>query len=242
MTCTESWTSCNGFLLLALSLLAIAFNLTPLIADYVEDGRLLHSPISCYEWWLPGLVGGGLLVLPAVSMSLAARKKGSCNSRGGMLTSSILSLVSIIGAAYCTLISIYAIARGPLICETGSNDLNTCDYQLGNFSNFKDLNFDLNWFLNSTCLPLQSPSNGTGRGIVQERYLDLEFNEDMQKTVHLAVFVALAIIGLLEAVVGISQTAAGLFGFLCGTTKKRKQDVNTKHTKPPNTIRLCKPV
>ncbi|MEE6500740.1 hypothetical protein FKM82_003906 [Ascaphus truei] len=132
MTCTENWTSCNGFFLLVLALLSIAFNLTPLIADYVEDGRLLHSPISCYEWWLPGLVGGGLLVLPAVSMTLAARKKGSCNSRGGMLTSSLLSLVSIIGAAYCSVVSIFAIARGPLICDTGSNDLNSCDYTLTN--------------------------------------------------------------------------------------------------------------
>ncbi|XP_053567441.1 transmembrane 4 L6 family member 20 [Bombina bombina] len=223
MTCTENWTSCNGFFLLTLSLLAIAFNLTPLIADYVEDGRLLHSPISCYEWWLPGLVGGGLLVLPAVSMTLAARKKGSCNSRGGMLASSLLSIVTIIGAAYCCIISLFALGRGPLICETGTNDLNSCNYQLNNISShsWKNLNFNLVWFLNSTCLPTPDPSNKSG--IIQQRNVDLELNEDTQKIVHITVFVALAVIGVLEALVGISQVAAGLFGFLCGTSKKRRE-------------------
>ncbi|MEE6500738.1 hypothetical protein FKM82_003906 [Ascaphus truei] len=224
MTCTENWTSCNGFFLLVLALLSIAFNLTPLIADYVEDGRLLHSPISCYEWWLPGLVGGGLLVLPAVSMTLAARKKGSCNSRGGMLTSSLLSLVSIIGAAYCSVVSIFAIARGPLICDTGSNDLNSCDYTLTNLSSFQDLNFDLAWFLNATCLLEPDSGNATSHVFMQERFQSMDLNEDMQKIVHLTVFVALAIIGLLEMLVSVSQTAAGLFGFICGTSKKRKED------------------
>ncbi|XP_018423859.1 PREDICTED: transmembrane 4 L6 family member 20 [Nanorana parkeri] len=140
MTCTEHWSAFNGFFLLALSLLAIALNLTPLIADYVEDGRLFYSSISCYEWWLPGLFGGGLLVLPAVSMTLAARKKGSCNSRCGMLSSSLLCVLSIIGGIYCTLIAIFAITKGPLICEKGSNTLEHCDYTLRNFSDFQSLN------------------------------------------------------------------------------------------------------
>ncbi|XP_053315792.1 transmembrane 4 L6 family member 20 [Spea bombifrons] len=224
MTCVETWTSCNGFFLLILALLAIAFNLTPLIADYVEDGRLLYSPISCYEWWLPGLVGGGLLVLPAVAMSLAARKKGSCNSRCGMLASSLLSLVGIIGAAYCSILSIFAIGQGPLICETGSNDISKCDYTLANISSFGDLKFDLAWFLNTTCLQTHDPGNATTLGMVQERFYDLKLNEDTQKIIHITVFVALAIIGLLEGVVGISQTAAGLFGFICGTSKKNRND------------------
>ncbi|KAM4771776.1 transmembrane 4 L6 family member 20 [Rhinophrynus dorsalis] len=223
MTCTEKWSSCNGFFLLFLSLLAIAFNLTPLIADYVEDGRLLHSPISCYEWWLPGLVGGGLFVLPAVSMTLAARKKGSCNSRCGMLTSSLLSLVGIIGAAYCSLISIIAIAQGPLICETGTNDLNNCAYSLANLSSYEELSFNLAWFLNSTCLPTPDSSGTSGQGVIQERNIDLELNENTQKIIHIVVFVSLAIIGLLEILVAINQIVAGLFGLICGTTKKRRE-------------------
>ncbi|KAM8953891.1 transmembrane 4 L6 family member 20 [Pelodytes ibericus] len=222
MTCIECWTACNGYFLLILSILAITFNLTPLVADYVEDGRLLYSPISCYEWWLPGLIGGGLLVLPAVGMSLAAKKKGSCNSRCGMLTSSLLSLVAIIGAAYCTIISIFAISQGPLICETGTNDVRQCDYTLSNLSNIGDLVLSLSWLTNTTCLP--TFNNVTGYGITQERMLDLELNENTQKLIHIIVFVSLAIIGLLEAITGLSQTIAGVFGLLCGTSRKKRND------------------
>ncbi|KAG9494448.1 transmembrane 4 L6 family member 20 [Eleutherodactylus coqui] len=229
MTCTENWSSCNGFLLLVLALLAIAFNLTPLVADYVEDGRPFYSPISCYEWWLPGLVGGGLLVLPAVSMTLAARKKGSCNSRGGMLSSSLLCVISIIGSAYCTLISIYAISKGPLICEKGSNTLEHCDYTLGNLSNIESLTFDLGWFLNETCLPTP-PADANSTVFAREKLpdfvLDFEINERSQKIIHLTAFVGLAIVGLLEAIVAISQIVAGLFGFLCGTSKKNRRNTD----------------
>ncbi|XP_044146943.1 transmembrane 4 L6 family member 20 [Bufo gargarizans] len=225
MTCTENWSSCNGFFLLVLALLAIAFNLTPLVADYVEDGKLFYSPISCYEWWLPGLVGGGLLVLPAVSMTLAARKKGSCNNRAGMLTSSLLSIVSIIGSAYCTVISIYAISKGPLICEKGKNTLDYCDYTLVNLSSthLQNLTFDLAWFTNGTCRP--TPSVGNNVTVFAQNWLpdfDLNFqiDEDSQKIIHITVFVGLAIVGLLQAIVALSQIVAGLFGFLCGTSKR----------------------
>ncbi|XP_068135271.1 transmembrane 4 L6 family member 20 [Hyperolius riggenbachi] len=226
MTCTERWSSCNGYFLLALSFLAIGLNLTPLVADYVEDGKPFFNSISCYEWWLPGLVGGGLLVLPAVAMTLAARKKGSCNSRMGMLLSSLLCLVSIIGGLYCTIIAIFAISNGPLICEKGSQTLESCDYTLGKLSEFENLKFDLAWFLNETCIPASSNSNGTHR-LLEERISDLPdfdmyIDEDTQKLIHIIVFVSLAVVGLLEVATSVSQVVAGLFGFLCGTTKRRK--------------------
>ncbi|KAM5165107.1 transmembrane 4 L6 family member 20 [Mantella aurantiaca] len=225
MTCTESWSTLNGFFLLVLSLLAIVLNLTPLIADYVEDGRLFYNSISCYEWWLPGLLGGGLLVLPAVSMTLAARKKGSCNSRCGMLSSSLLCVFSILGGVYCTFISIVAISNGPLICEKGSNTLEHCDYSPFNFSNFQSLNFDLEWYLNTTCFPTSSDDNGyrISQKNILDFELDLEINEDAQKLIHIIVFVSLAIVGLLEVVTSVSQIVAGLFGFLCGTSKREKK-------------------
>lgn len=236
MTCTENWSSCNGFFLLVLALLAITLNLTPLVADYVEDGRPFYNSISCYEWWLPGLVGGGLLVLPAVSMTLAARKKGSCNSRAGMLSSSLLCVVSIIGSAYCTVISIYAISKGPLICEKGSNTLDHCDYTLGNLSNLQNLTFDLAWFLNDSCISTP-PADNNVTVFVQKNLPDFvpdfEINERNQKIIHLTVFVGLAIVGLLEALVALSQIVSGLFGFICGTSKfkknKRNNNGNSNH-------------
>ncbi|XP_069069598.1 transmembrane 4 L6 family member 20 isoform X2 [Pleurodeles waltl] len=234
MTCCEGWTSCNGFTLLVLSILAICFNLTLIIIDYSEDGRLLHYPTSWYEWFLPGILGGGLLVLPAVSMTLAARKRGSCNSRCGMVTSSFLSLLGILGAVYCCLISIFAIAEGPLICKEGNKDVSSCDFSLGNLSSFYMLNFDLDWFTNGTCLSALEPpvSNGTRLANIQDRIpaLDIpsfdipriEINEELQKILHLTVFVGLSVVGIVEILVSVSQVLAGLMGFLCGTSKKKR--------------------
>ncbi|XP_069620220.1 transmembrane 4 L6 family member 20-like [Ranitomeya imitator] len=231
MTCTEKWSSCNGFFLLVLALLAIALNLTPMVADYVEDGRLFYSPISCYEWWLPGLIGGGLLVLPAVSMTLAARKKGSCNNRAGMLCSSLWSVLSILGSAYCVLISIYAISKGPLICEKGKNTLDFCDYTLGNLSTLQTLKFDLAWFLNGSCIyspPVDDNVTGFAREWLPDFDLNFKIDEDIQKIIHITVFVGLAIVGLLEILVALSQIVAGLFGFICGTSKPKKNKSSEK--------------
>ncbi|KAE8604729.1 hypothetical protein XENTR_v10014811 [Xenopus tropicalis] len=155
-------------------------------------------------------------------MTLAARKKGSCNSRGGMLASALLSVLSIIGAVYCTIISLFAVAKGPLVCETGSHELSSCDYTLANLSSnsFKELRFDLAWLLNSTCSPTVDLGITAAQGIIPKKDLSIELNEDTQKIIHITVFVALAIIGLVEALVAISQAAAGLFGFICGTSKR----------------------
>ncbi|XP_073530520.1 transmembrane 4 L6 family member 20 [Phyllobates terribilis] len=231
MTCTEKWSSCNGFFLLVLALLAIVLNLTPLVADYVEDGRPFYSPISCYEWWLPGLLGGGLLVLPAVSMTLAARKKGSCNSRTGMLCSSLWCVFSILGSAYCILISIYAISKGPLICEKGRNTLDFCDYTLGNLSSLQTLKFDLAWFLNGSCIYTPTVDENV-KNVAQDWLPDFDLNfkidEDIQKIIHITVFVGLAVVGLLEILVALSQIVAGLFGLICGTSKPKKNKSNDK--------------
>ncbi|XP_056420497.1 transmembrane 4 L6 family member 20 isoform X2 [Hyla sarda] len=230
MTCTEKWSSCNGLFLLGLALLAIAFNLTPLVADYVEDGRPFYNSISCYEWWLPGLVGGGLLVLPAVSMTLAARKNKSCNNRIGMLSSSLLCVVSIIGSAYCTLISIYALSKGPLICEKGSNTLDHCDYTLGNLSNIQTLTFDLAWFLNDTCIPT-SPADDNVTAFFRDGLPnfvpDFEIDERSQKIIHITVFAGLATVGLLQMIVALSQIVSGFFGCICGTSKFKKNRHNS---------------
>ncbi|XP_005993092.1 transmembrane 4 L6 family member 20 [Latimeria chalumnae] len=227
MTCCEGVTACNGFTLLSLAILAIAFNLIPLVADFAEDGTLFHNSISCYEWWLPGIVGGGLLVLPVVSMALAARKKGSCNSRTGMLMSAVFCLVSIIGALYCAFVSLYALGQGPIICEKGSENLSTCDFALRNISSFSDLQFDLKWFFEKNCTPpiVRPPPMSNTTGITFSRILEnasFEMNADFQKILHLATFVGLSVISLLEILVSVSQIVAGLFGFICGTSKKRR--------------------
>ncbi|XP_069474304.1 transmembrane 4 L6 family member 20 [Ambystoma mexicanum] len=226
MSCCEGWTSCNGFTLLVLSVLAICFNLTPIIVDYGQDGRLLRYPTSCYEWFLPGILGGGLLVFPAASMSFAARKRSSCNTRCGMMMSSFLSLLGILGGVYCALIAIFAVAEGPLICKEGNQDVSSCDFSLRNLSSFQQLSFDMQWFKNASCLPAPVPPVNNGTRPVLENLFDgipaLEINEEMQRILHLTVYVGLSVVGVVEILVSVSQVAAGLFGFLCGTSKRKR--------------------
>nr|KAF6498209.1 transmembrane 4 L six family member 20 [Rousettus aegyptiacus] len=61
MTCCEGWTSCNGFSLLVLLLLGVVFNLIPIVMEAVED-KSFQNPISCFEWWFPGIIGAGAMV------------------------------------------------------------------------------------------------------------------------------------------------------------------------------------
>lgn len=62
MTCCEGWTSCNGFSLLILILLGVVINCIPLGISLVEADSTSQNPISCYEWWFPGIIGAGLMV------------------------------------------------------------------------------------------------------------------------------------------------------------------------------------
>ncbi|XP_056420498.1 transmembrane 4 L6 family member 20 isoform X3 [Hyla sarda] len=169
-------------------------------------------------------------VLPAVSMTLAARKNKSCNNRIGMLSSSLLCVVSIIGSAYCTLISIYALSKGPLICEKGSNTLDHCDYTLGNLSNIQTLTFDLAWFLNDTCIPT-SPADDNVTAFFRDGLPnfvpDFEIDERSQKIIHITVFAGLATVGLLQMIVALSQIVSGFFGCICGTSKFKKNRHNS---------------
>ena len=62
MTCCEGWTACNGFSLLVLLLLGVILNAIPLIVNLVEEDQIFKNPISCFEWFFPGIIGAGLMV------------------------------------------------------------------------------------------------------------------------------------------------------------------------------------
>lgn len=62
MTCCEGWTSCNGFSLLILVILGVVINCIPLGMSLVEGDSASPNPISCYEWWFPGIIGAGVMV------------------------------------------------------------------------------------------------------------------------------------------------------------------------------------
>ncbi|XP_001507415.1 transmembrane 4 L6 family member 20 [Ornithorhynchus anatinus] len=226
MTCCEGLTSCNGFSLLILVLISVGLNMVPLISDYAQDGLLLHNSISCYEWWLPGIMGAGFLGLPAVAVSLAARKRGSCNSRTGMLFSSFLSSVSIIGASYCLVVSLHALSEGPLICNPNGNDLSNCVFSLKNLSNFQEQAFQLDWFFKGNCgltIPDNFITNNDIMGLHRSKSSrSFGSDENEPKILHLSVFIGLFTTGVLEILFSISQIMVGIFGCICGTSAQRR--------------------
>ncbi|XP_041620920.1 transmembrane 4 L6 family member 20 [Vulpes lagopus] len=229
MTCCEGWTSCNGFSLLVLLLFGIVLNAIPLIVNFVDEGQFFHNPISCFEWWFPGIIGAGLMVIPAATMSLAARKRACCNNRTGMLLSSLLNVITIIGAVYCILVSTHALIEGPLICNSQGNGTSNCEFSFSNLSDTHPEFFNLQWFYKESCIAPTDYTNLTVNSIMpsgwREHSLHFNSKENKHRTIHLTVFLGLLLVGILELLVGLSQIVIGFLGCFCGVTKRRNRIV-----------------
>ncbi|KAM4835884.1 transmembrane 4 L6 family member 20 [Thomomys bottae] len=223
MTCCEGWTSCNGFSLLVLLVLGVVLNLIPLGISLVEEDQ---NPISCYEWWFPGIIGAGLMAIPATAMSLAARKRACCNNKTGMFLSSFLNVITIIGAVYCMLVSLQALAEGPLICNSQSNQTATCAFSLKNLSDFQPKSFNLQWFFNGSCIAPSSTKHTITKDTAGTWGIpSSNSEEDRHRIFHFSVFLSLLIVGSLEVLFGLSQIIIGFLGCLCGVSRPRSQIV-----------------
>ncbi|XP_045710610.1 transmembrane 4 L6 family member 20 isoform X2 [Phyllostomus hastatus] len=201
MTCCEGWTSCNGFSLLVLLLLGVALNAVPLVVNRIDEGQFRHNPISCFEWWFPGIIGAGLM----------------------MFLSSFLNALTILGAVYCILVSAQALVKGPLICQSPDNSTASCEFSLDKLGMHPE-SLDLQWFSKGSCVlpndpnspPVNNWRNDTASsGSKEERY----------KTIHFSVFVGLLLVGGLELLFGLSQILIGFLGCLCGVSKRRSRIV-----------------
>ncbi|XP_072330096.1 transmembrane 4 L6 family member 20-like [Scyliorhinus torazame] len=233
----------NGSCLLALTILAIVLNMIPLIVN-CQDGRLFQSSISCYEWWLPGVFGGGILVIPTVSMSLAARKGQKCNTRTGLLLSALFGLVSVLGALYCALVSLHSLIKGPLVCNTESHSLENCSFSIEDIKSLSKVNIDLKWFMEANCGINQTgshivpfvPTDPTGTNFstapinkltvssvkATPTAPTLETDVRFQKMIHRITFSGLFLVGVLEVMVSAMQIIVGVCGCICGTSRRRR--------------------
>nr|XP_004662925.1 transmembrane 4 L6 family member 20 [Jaculus jaculus] len=227
MTCCEGWTSCNGFSLLVLLLLGIIVNAIPLGISWVESDGDFQNVISCYEWWFPGIIGAGLMVIPATAMSLAARKRACCNHRTGMLLSSLLNVLTVTGALYCMLVSLQALSEGPLVCNSQGNSTVTCEFSLKNLTDFDPKSFNLKWFFNDTCGSPTGPRNPSmsGSTVSNWRIPSSNSEADRHRIFHFSVFLSLLLVGILEALFGLSQILIGLLGCLCGGVSRRRGQI-----------------
>ncbi|XP_001373711.1 transmembrane 4 L6 family member 20 [Monodelphis domestica] len=225
MTCYDGWTSCNGFSLLVLLILAIALNIIPLAVYTVERNEKFRNPISCFEWFFPGVIGAGLLAIPATVMTLSARKRNCCNNRFGMFLSSVLSLVTIGGAFYCMLTSLMALSEGPLICNYHGNSTVQCDLSMAmkNISNIRN-QFDLQWFYFPTCQPGYRNSSAIdfNTNSFQSKGFTFSSEENRHRVIHFTVFAGLFLVAVLEIFFSFSQIVIGLYGCLLGVSKKEK--------------------
>ncbi|XP_055501611.1 transmembrane 4 L6 family member 20-like [Leucoraja erinacea] len=228
----------NGSCLLALTILAIIMNLIPLFMDY-HDGHLFRNSISCYEWWLPGVLGGGILVIPAASMSLAARKGQKCNTRTGFLLSALFSLISIVGAFYCASVSLCSLVNGPLICNTASHSVDNCTFSMEDISSLSKLKFELKWFLEDECginqtafetEPTLLPNINVTRVPINESLVlgttaepNAQISEipaELQKTIHVVTFTGLLLVAILEVIVSAMQIIVGIYGCFCRSSRR----------------------
>ncbi|XP_006861968.1 PREDICTED: transmembrane 4 L6 family member 20 [Chrysochloris asiatica] len=227
MTCCEGWTSCNGFSLLLLLLAGVVLNAIPLIVNVIDEDVPFQNPISCYEWWLPGIIGAGLMAIPATTMSLSARKRGCCNNKTGMFLSSLTNALTIIGAAYCLTVSVQALMVGPLICNPQVNGTVNCQFSLKSLSDIDD-DDSLDWFLSDSCISSKAPGNstaGTTTNSWKPPNLDISSKENKYRTIHFSVFLGLLLVGILELLVALSQIVIGFLGCLCGVSKRRSRVV-----------------
>ncbi|XP_012864375.1 PREDICTED: transmembrane 4 L6 family member 20 [Dipodomys ordii] len=226
MTCCEGWTSCNGFSLLVLLLLGVVLNAIPLGISLVEKDQAFQNPISCYEWWFPGIIGAGLMAVPATIMSLSARKRGCCNNKTGMFLSSLLNAITVIGAGYCMMVSLQALAEGPLICNSQGNHTATCQFSLKNLSDFHPESFNLQWFFNGSCVAPVSIKSPTAEDIAKDWGIpSSNSEEDRYRIFHFSVFIGLLVVGILEVLFGLSQILIGFLGCLGGVSRPRSHIV-----------------
>ncbi|XP_045431319.1 transmembrane 4 L6 family member 20 isoform X2 [Pipistrellus kuhlii] len=199
MTCCEGCTSCNGFSLLVLLLSGVVLNAIPLIVNRVEEGKFFQNPISCFEWWYPGIIGAGLM----------------------MFLSSFFNVITIIGAVYCMLVSLSALLEGPLICNSPSNS--TCKFSFENLR-IDPQSLNLQWFSNGSCVAPNS-LNSPIKNDTMTSDLHVSPKEKRHRTIFFSAFVGLLLVGFLELLFALSQIVIGFLGCLCGVSKRRSRIV-----------------
>nr|XP_060477460.1 transmembrane 4 L6 family member 20 [Panthera onca] len=166
---------------------------------------------------------------PAFKSDQASSKSRKDQSVIKMLLSSLLNVITVIGAVYCMLVSLRALSEGPLICNSQVNSTSSCEFSFNNLSNIHPESFNLQWFFRESCVApaeVTDPTLSGTRASDGGRYsLNFSSKENRHRMIHFSVFLGLLLVGILELMCGLSQMAIGLLGCLCGVTKRRSRIV-----------------
>ncbi|XP_045673812.1 transmembrane 4 L6 family member 1-like [Phyllostomus hastatus] len=171
---------------------------TAIIANlllYFPNGQVLEpAKITDLVWFFHGFLGAGLLVMVPALMLLRGGGEGCCTYRCGMLFPVLLTIQGTLGAVYCVVISSLGLLSGPL-CDTGS----------GNYTYpFRNDSLEDNYLFNQpTWETCQEPEHIVLWNVV--------------------LFSILLGIGIIEAVLCLSQVVSGLCDVYCGTCIRKGQ-------------------
>ncbi|XP_026881712.1 transmembrane 4 L6 family member 1 [Electrophorus electricus] len=190
--CTGKWAKCTADLLFPLALCCIVAN----ILLFFPNGKVWSTKkITEAIWYLPGIIGGGILVFLPASLIRAVGTEGSCfSNRCGMMLSMVMSGLGVAGTLYCILVSVVGLQDGPL-CDTGDGVF------IYPFSN-QTLN-ESYLFKQEIWEVCEQPENVVLWNVV--------------------LFSILLGVGTLEAVLSLTQVTNGLVGCLCGTSMNHRQ-------------------
>uniref|UniRef100_A0A4W4EVD2 Transmembrane 4 L6 family member 1-like n=1 Tax=Electrophorus electricus TaxID=8005 RepID=A0A4W4EVD2_ELEEL len=182
--CTGKWAKCTADLLFPLALCCIVAN----ILLFFPNGKVWSTKkITEAIWYLPGIIGGGILVFLPASLIRAVGTEGSCfSNRCGMMLSMVMSGLGVAGTLYCILVSVVGLQDGPL-CDTGD----------GVF--------------------IYPFSNQTESYLFKQEIWEVCEQPENVVLWNVVLFSILLGVGTLEAVLSLTQVTNGLVGCLCGT-------------------------
>ncbi|XP_065738440.1 transmembrane 4 L6 family member 1-like [Phocoena phocoena] len=179
-------------------LLLVALAIAAIIANlllYFPSGQVLEpAKITDLVWFFHGFLGAGLLVMVPALIMLRGGGEDCCAHRCGMLFPVLLAIQGTVGAVYCVVISSLGLLSGPL-CDTGS----------GNYTYpFRNYSLENSYLLNQpTWANCQEPEHIVLWNVV--------------------LFSILLGIGMVEAVLCLSQVISGLCDIFCGTCVRKGQ-------------------
>ncbi|XP_039079803.1 transmembrane 4 L6 family member 1-like [Hyaena hyaena] len=179
-------------------MLLLALAIMAIIANlllYFPNGQVLElAKITDLVWFFHGFFGAGLLVMVPALMLLRGGGGVCCARRCGMLFPVLLAIQGTMGAMYCVVISSLGLLSGPF-CDTGS----------GNYTYpFRNNTLEDNYLFNQpTWAICREPEH-----IV------------LWNVVLLSILLG---IGVVEAVLCLSQAASGLGNIFCGTCVRKGQ-------------------
>ncbi|KAM4036967.1 transmembrane 4 L6 family member 5-like [Anomaloglossus baeobatrachus] len=210
--CTGKCAKCIGGALYPFAVICIVANTILYFPGWsLEAAENAGLKLTTEVSTLLGIVGGGVMVIiPAIQIQASGRK-GCCGNRCGMLLSILCAAIGLTGSLFCLVMSVVGLTRGPVCAYHDPDQINTTTP--GNDS--------LIWGR-----PFEKPMSEYNN----ESYL---YHKDVWNVCvrppnvvefNIILFSILLAASSFEVLLCAVQFFNGLFGAICGTCNKDKND------------------